>query len=431
MLNINSYSKRDADSIWHPFTQHFNTPEFPVIIKAKDHFLYLENNQTLIDGISSWWVNLHGHSHPAIIAKISETMNELQQVMFAGFTHPYAVQLSERILGLFHDNFDKVFFSDNGSTSVEVALKMCAQYWSNQDQPQRKKIICFENSYHGDTFGAMSVNQRGIFNEPFWPFLFEVHPISPNNPQELNKLIECYPNQIAGMIYEPLIQGAGGMLLQDKTKLELILETAKKEKILLIADEVMTGFGRTGKLFATHHLKTQPDIICLSKGLTGGFLPLGLTLSTKVIYEGFLSGDKRKTLFHGHSFTGNALSCSAALASLDLLLDSKCQNQIQNISDQHLNFSHFLIELQKKNSQLIKEIRQLGTILVIEFNDDEQAGYLNQISVQMKEFFFKRGILLRPLGNVLYVLPPLCIDKSALNLIYQAIEEFINHLRKK
>ncbi|PIP92631.1 MAG: adenosylmethionine--8-amino-7-oxononanoate transaminase [Bdellovibrio sp. CG11_big_fil_rev_8_21_14_0_20_39_38] len=415
-----NYRKRDAEVIWHPYTQHFQTHEFPAIIKAHGNYLHLDNGEKVLDAISSWWVNLHGHSHPHITSRMGQTLGNLQQVMFAGFTHPYAIELSERILSLFSNRFSKVFFSDNGSTSVEVALKMCFQYWSNKGI-KRNKIIAFKNSYHGDTFGSMSVADRNIFSKPFWPFLFEVELISPNSTEDLEILLKKYPESIAGMIYEPMIQGAGGMVIHNPNMLNAILDLAKDNKIMLIADEVMTGFGRTGKLFGSDHLRVSPDIVCLSKGLTGGVLPLGLTLTTKEIYEAFLSSDKTKTLFHGHSFTGNALSCSAALASLDLLLADECQKQIQWITKQHISFASIISSL----SAPIHDTRTLGTVLAVEFKTDSTSGYLNSLGQTMSSYFLKQGILLRPLGNTLYVLPPYSFGESEIDKTYSAILAFI------
>jgi adenosylmethionine-8-amino-7-oxononanoate aminotransferase len=415
-----NYSKRDAEAIWHPYTQHFEAFHFPSIIKAQGHYLHLDNGEKVLDAISSWWVNLHGHSHPYIISRISETLTQLQQVMFAGFTHPYAIDLAERILTLFDNQFSKVFFSDNGSTSVEVALKMCFQYWSNQGI-KRKKIIAFKNSYHGDTFGAMSVAGRSVFSKPFWPFLFEVEYISPDSVDDLELLLNKFPDTVAGFIYEPMIQGAGGMIMHSPEILDKILQLAKKNGILLIADEVMTGFGRTGKLFASYHLKVSPDIMCLSKGLTGGVLPLGLTLTTDIVYDAFRSSDKTKTLFHGHSFTGNALSCSAALASLDLLLKDECQKNIQWISRQHNEFVTTLLS----SSASILKARSIGTVLAIEFKSDSTSNYLNKLGEVMSPYFLEQGILLRPLGNTLYVLPPYSFGENEMSMTYSAILAFI------
>lgn len=364
-------------------------------------------------------MNLHGHSHPAILERISRTMADLQQVMFAGFTHPDAVCLAERILGLFGGRYSKAFFSDNGSTSVEVALKMCFQYWSNQGS-ERKKIVAFKNSYHGDTFGAMSIAERSVFSRPFWPFLFEVEFVAPENPEELVEVLSRYPEEVAGLIYEPLVQGAGGMRFHGPELLDQSLALAKKAGILLIADEVMTGFGRTGELFASFHLEHQPDIVCLSKGLTGGVLPLGLTLSTEAIYRAFQDEDRNKTLFHGHSFTGNALSCSAALASLELLLREDCKEKIRWLERMHRDFSSHLRTLVAP----IRDVRSLGTILAVDF-ETERSGYLSDLGLAMQKFFMDRGILLRPLGNTLYVLPPYSFGAAEVDRTYSSIETFI------
>jgi adenosylmethionine-8-amino-7-oxononanoate aminotransferase len=405
-------SERDAQCVWHPYTKHFDSPKFPVVTKAQGSHLILEDGTRLLDAISSWWVNLHGHSHPYILQKIGEAMQDMQQVMFAGFTHPYAVELAEKILRVYDRNQTKVFFSDNGSTSVEVALKMCFQYWSNQDQP-KKKIIALKGSYHGDTFGAMAVSERGLFNKAFWPFLFEVIFISPSLA-ELEKVYSLHGSEIAGLIFEPMVQGAGGMLMHDPVQLDAVLQSVKNHNGLIIADEVMTGFGRTGKLFGTHHLSTPPDIVCLSKGITGGMLPLGLTLATEKIFKAFQSSELSKALLHGHSFTGNVLSAVAGLASLDLLLQKETQENIQRISDQHEAF------IKKLSSSFFKNPRSLGTVLAMEVGT-ESSSYASSLSSTLHQYFKNKGILLRPLGNTLYVLPPYSITERELNLIYDAI----------
>jgi adenosylmethionine-8-amino-7-oxononanoate aminotransferase len=416
-----NYSKRDAEVIWHPYTTHFNHTEFPVIKSSLGSSLILDNGEEILDAISSWWVNLHGHSHPLILQKITEAMKDMQQVMFAGFTHSYAIELSEKILSLFNNELTKVFFSDNGSTSVEVALKMCFQYWTNQGQ-SRNKIIALRGSYHGDTFGTMSVSERGVFSKPFWPFLFEVEFIeSPVRDgvidplKELQKLYAKYPDEIAGIIYEPMVQGAGGMIMHDPFKLMSIIQFVRSQEGIIIADEVMTGFGRTGRLFGSHYLNITPDLVCLSKGLTGGILPLGLTLACAKIFQAFESPEKSKSLLHGHSFTGNVLSCAAALASLEILLKEDCQEKIKEISKQHEEFANVLKSF--KGPQ--RNVRVLGTILAMEIA--EKTGYFSEIRDKVYRHFLNDGILLRPLGNTLYILPPYCFDQEDMSRTYDSI----------
>lgn len=423
-----NYSEADARYIWHPYTKHFKTQTFPVITCAEGSHLVLETGEKILDGISSWWVNLHGHSHPYLIEKMTSAMKNIQQVMFAGFTHPMAVELAEKLVKAYGRNQAKTFYSDNGSTSVEVALKICFQYWNNLSV-SKKRIIAFKGSYHGDTFGAMAISQRGIFNKHFWPFLFDVDFITPPiqgnefSFKEIEELYRIHKDDIAGIIIEPMVQGAGGMVMHDSEQLDQLLIYIKTQGGLIIADEVMTGFGRTGKLFGMHHLQTTPDIVCLSKGLTGGMLPLGVTLATSKIFEAFESSELGKALLHGHSFTGNAISIAAAIASLDLLLTEETTQKIAWISEMHRNFKKSISE-----SSLIN-IRTLGTILAMEIKT-RSNGYSSEFSDQINRYFIQKKILLRPLGNTLYVLPPYCISEEELGHIYDSILRLTKELEQ-
>ena len=321
MIPALTLTERDRQAIWHPYTQ-VKTASAPIpIVSGEGSYLYDENGKRYIDAVSSWWVTLHGHAHPYIAKKVAAQLSKLEQVIFAGFTHLPAIELAERLLKVLPAGQDKIFYSDNGSTAVEVALKMCLQYWYNRGQP-RKKILTFENGYHGDTFGAMAVSGRSPWTAPFNSLLFDVTFIpapTSENLEATKKLIEQNHKDIACFIYEPLVQGAAGMLMHSAEHLDELLTCCHNYDILLIQDEVFTGFGRTGKMFAADHLLIKPDLVCLSKGLTGGTMPLGITSCRNKIYEAFLSDDQYKTLFHGHSFTANPLACTAALASLDLL----------------------------------------------------------------------------------------------------------------
>src|SRR5690606_35960032 len=315
--------QRDKAVNWHPYTQMKTAEDIIPIVKGKGIYLFDDLGKQYIDAVSSWWVTLHGHAHPYIAQKVSQQLNTLEQVIFAGFTHEPAVQLSENLLNLLPDNQEKVFYSDNGSTAVEVALKMCIQYWHNQGK-EKTKILAFKDAYHGDTFGAMSVSGRSIWTKPFGEMLFEVIFIDTPTSENLNALktiIQNHSLETACFIYEPLIQGAAGMLMHKAEDLSALMKFCKELGILMIQDEVFTGFGRTGKLFAANYLSEKPDIMCFSKGLTGGTMPMGITTSSNEIFESFLSDDKYKTLFHGHSFTANPLACTAALASMELLLE--------------------------------------------------------------------------------------------------------------
>ena len=411
-----SLTERDRQVIWHPYTQHKGfLPPIPVV-KGKDSLLFDDSGKTYIDAISSWWVNIHGHAHPYIAEKIYQQALQLEHVIFTGFTHEPAVSLAERLLPLLPGDFSRVFYSDNGSTAVEVAIKMAIQYWSNKTAVSpRKKVLTFHHSYHGDTFGAMSVSERGLFTDAFREYLFEVIFIdtpSPENIDDLRALVRREAHDIACIIYEPLLQAAGGMRMYDATAMDMLLDEIKKQDILVIADEVLTGFGRTGKRFAGEYLRQKADIICLSKGLTGGTMALGVTASTERVFEAFLSDDKRKTLFHGHSFTANPLACSAALASLDLFLQPDCQDRIAQIAHRHSDFLDTI-----RPYPIVRDARSLGTILAFELNTGPD-GYSNSISQRITAAALDAGIYLRPLGNTVYFMPPYCITQKEMDQVY-------------
>lgn len=414
-----SLVNRDAQVIWHPYTQMKNHLPHVPIVRGEGVYLFDEKGKKYIDAVSSWWVNIHGHAHPHIAAKVAEQLNTLEHVIFAGFTHEPAVRLAERLLPLLPGVQEKVFYSDNGSTAVEVALKMCLQYWVNTTKQPRTKIIAFKDAYHGDTFGAMSVSGRSIFTDPFNPLLFDVEFIDLPNAQNIEQLkskINYLSNEVACFIFEPMVLGAGGMLMYEAIYLDQLIEACQKHGILTIADEVMTGFGRTGKYFSTEALQTKPDIFCLSKGLTGGTMPLGVTTCNSKIFNAFLSDDKLKTLYHGHSFTANPVACSAAMASLDILLRPETLQNIKRIESRHQVFSERITGHRK-----LKNVRQNGTILVMEWQTEGDTSYLNGLRDRLYLYFLERGIILRPLGNILYILPPYVISDEDLAYIYQNI----------
>jgi len=388
--------------------------------------LFDENGNSYIDAISSWWVNLHGHGNAYIAEKLYRQALQLEQVIFAGFTHRPAVELAERVLPLLPGDFSKIFYSDNGSTSTEVALKMSIQYWWNKGQVKRTKILAFKDSYHGDTFGAMSVSDRSVFTMAFHGLLFEVVFIdTPNkdNIDSLKTIVEAHTDEAAAFIYEPLVQGAGGIKMYNAAAMDELLKFVKQNGIICIADEVMTGFGRTGKLFACEYLAEKPDIICLSKGLTGGTMALGVTACVHKIYEAFVNDDKYKTFFHGHSFTANPLACTAAMASLDLLLKEDCLLQIIWIAEKNKLFAETL-----KNKAGIKNIRILGTILAFEI-DKGKDEYLNNISNIITDKCLAEGVYLRPLGNTVYIMPPYCITEMELEKIYSVINKVVGEVQ--
>ncbi len=414
----NEWIERDKKVNWHPYTQMKTTTHIP-IMSGKDAYLYDANGKQYIDAVSSWWVTLHGHANKYIAEKVSQQLTTLEQVIFAGFTHKPAIELSERLLQLLPDNQTKVFYTDNGSTAIEVALKMCLQFEFHK-KTNKQKILAFKNGYHGDTFGAMSVSGRGTWTAPFNDFLFDVVFIdvpTQENLSSIKEIISGY-NDISCFVYEPLIQGSAGMLMHEARYLDELLGFCKSQNILLIQDEIFVGFGRTGKLFAANHLKCKPDIMCFSKGLTGGTMPLGITTCTEDIFNAFYDDDKTKALFHGHSFTANPLACAAALASMDLLLKEDTLSRINEICKLHEQFRKKLIGHEK-----IKDVRQTGTILAIEYKVQTKTSYFNELNSILYSFFLKQGILIRPLGNIIYLVPPYCISTNDLKYIYEIITD--------
>lgn len=419
----NELQKRDRAVNWHPYTQMKTADDAIPIVKGKGVYLYDNEGKKYIDAVSSWWVTLHGHANEHIAERVYSQLNTLEQVIFAGFTHEPAIQLSENLLKLLPDNQEKVFYSDNGSTAVEVALKMSIQHAYNQGK-SKTKILAFKDAYHGDTFGAMSVSGRSIWTQPFGEMLFEVIFIDTPNSENLEELkirIEGFADDVACFIYEPLIQGAAGMLVHHAEDLSNLMKFCREKEIILVQDEVFTGFGRTGKLFAANHLSEQPDIMCFSKGLTGGTMPMGITTCSEVIFNAFLSDDKYKTLFHGHSFTANPLACAAALASMELLLQQDTQLAIERISQQHADFTKILQQHEK-----VENVRQMGTILAWELKTDQGTSYFNETGKKIYNEFLSRGIIMRPLGNVMYLVPPYCITSEELDFIYENIIDVLN-----
>ncbi|WP_143309246.1 adenosylmethionine--8-amino-7-oxononanoate transaminase [Chitinophaga vietnamensis] len=425
-MQTRSLSARDQQVIWHPYTQMHTAPAPVAIVRGAGALLFDEEDNSYIDATSSWWVNIHGHAHPHIAQRLAAQALQLQHVIFSGYTHPPAVHLAEQLLEILPDNQRRVFYSDNGSTAVEVALKMAIQYWDNKGS-RKHTFLAFKNAYHGDTFGAMSVSGRSAFTRVFDELLFEVQFIDLPTPENISRLKEevnaLLASGVAAFIFEPLLQGAGGMLMYEAAPFEELLQHCVSKDILLIADEVMTGFGRTGKNFAMEHVQTKPDMICLSKGLTGGSMALGITTCTAAIYEAFLSNDKLKTLFHGHSFTANPLACAVALASLELFTAKDCAEQRQRINEKH---RVFLQELQEMKA--IKNPRLLGTVLAFEVATPNADGYTNKLADHLHQFFRDRRVMLRPLGNTLYVLPPYCITDEQLDRVYECIREMVASL---
>ena len=418
--------ERDREVIWHPYTPMKAWPEAIAIVKGEGVYLVDEDGNRYIDAISSWWVNLHGHSHPYIAQKVSEQLSVLEHCIFAGFTHEPAVRLAERLLEILPGNMRKIFYSDNGSTAVEVAIKMSLQYWNNKGI-KKKKLVALQNAYHGDTFGAMAVSGRSIFTEAFSDFLFDVSfiPFAAKGTEQqsidaLERLLQA--GDVAAFIVEPLIQGSAGMYMYSPDVLEQYFQLCRKYNALIIADEVMTGFGRTGPLFACNNINTPPDMVCLSKGITGGSMPFGVTACTQDIFDAFYDDDRTKMLYHGHSFTANPTICTAALASLDLLLLDSCTASRQRIIKAHKAFAESI-----KANPLIADIRQTGTIIAIELKTDTPS-YHNSMRDVMYRFFLEKKIVMRPLGNIIYILPPYCITNEELDYIYSCIKEFLKQI---
>jgi len=422
----NSLTQRDKQVVWHPYTPMKRWPEAIGITHGKEALLVAEDGTEYIDAISSWWVTLHGHAHPHIAAAVSRQLSTLEQCIFAGFTHEQAVMLAERLVEILPGDMGRIFYSDNGSTAVEVALKMAWQYWRNKGTA-RTKILSLEGAYHGDTVGAMSVSARSTFTDAFQPWLFDVGFLpfpAPGNEDACFESLEQYlkAGDVAAIILEPLIQGSAGMYMYTPETLEALVRLCHSYGTLVIADEVMTGFGRTGKLFAFDHIAAAPDIICLSKGLTGGTMPLGVTACTAGIFDAFYSDDLHKTLYHGHSFTANPLACAAANASLDLLLEDTCTKSILRIAARHE-----AMHQQWANHPKVKQVRRCGTIIALELNTGE-THYNNNLRDFIYRFFIERKILMRPLGNIIYILPPYCITDDQLDIIYTNINALLEQI---
>ncbi len=414
-------SQRDKLHNWHPYTQHKTAQDFPAIVRGEGALLWDENGKEYIDAIASWWVNPYGHSNKFIADAIYKQLITLEHVLFGGFTHEPAVLLSEKLMEILPSNQKKIFYSDNGSTAVEVAIKVSMQYFFNKNQ-KKTKIIAFENAFHGDTFGAMAASGISFFTEAFQSSLLEVIripvPTSYNENEVLNKLQKLVATtEFAAFIFEPLVQGAAGMILYEAEILDKMIAICNQNEVFTIADEVMTGFGKTGKNFASDYLQNKPDMMCLSKALTGGTIPMAITTFTQEIFDGFYDDDTSKALFHGHTFTANPAGCAAALASLALLQTSDIQKNITEINTAHLAF-----QTKIKNHPQIKTTRVLGVIFALEIKTENYESYYGNLRNKLYNFFIENGIILRPIGNIVYILPPYIITKTQLEKVYQSIE---------
>ena len=415
-------SERDKLYNWHPYTQHKTAANFPAIVKGKDALLWDENGNEYIDGIASWWVNPYGHSNTIIADAIYKQLTTLEHVLFGGFTHDKAVLLAEKLMEILPDNQKKLFYSDNGSTAVEVALKAAMQYFYNKGI-KKSKIIAFHDAFHGDTFGAMASSGITFFTEAFQGSLLEVVRIAvptkgneESSLQILKDLVET--NEYAAFIFEPLVQGAAGMVMYQPEVLDKMIVICNNNNVFTIADEVMTGFGKTGKTFASDYLIHKPDMMCLSKALTGGTIPMAITTFTQEIFNGFYDDDTNKALFHGHTFTANPTGCAAALASITLLQTVEMQNNIARIHQLHLDF-----ELKIKTHPKIKTTRVLGVIFALEIKTENQESYYGTMRNKLYNFFIENGIILRPVGSTVYILPPYVITNAQLEKVYATVEK--------
>jgi adenosylmethionine-8-amino-7-oxononanoate aminotransferase len=436
---------RDRLHLWHPYTQMQTAPPPLPVVSASGVYLYTEDGRRILDGISSWWVNIHGHSHPALNAALAAQAARLEHVMFAGCTHPPAVDLAERLISVLPSGLTRVFYSDNGSTAAEVAVKLAIQYWINRSEPRRRTIVALHHAYHGDTVGAMSVSEDSIFTRAFASLLFQVQrahaPYCYRCPLGLDRgscRVDCLADveatlarlgeDAAAVMVEPMLQGAGGMIVWPREFLAGVRRLCDRFGVLLIADEVLTGFGRTGRMFACEHAEVTPDIMCLSKALTAGYLPLAATCTTEAVYDAFLSDDRLRTFFHGHSFTANPLACAVALASLDLFEQDDTLARVRRLETQLQTGLEPLRSL-----PLVGDVRVIGGVGAIELVANvsgadlsrPRRSYLDEIGPRLAAAFLDRGLLLRPLGNVLYFMPPYVITEEETAWAIEQIAEVL------
>jgi len=416
-------SERDQNHIWHPLTQHKTHPTALGIVRAKGSILYGEDGKEYIDAIASWYTCMYGHCNDYILERVQEQMYRLDQIVFSGFTHEPAVQLSEELIKILPPNQEKLFFSDNGSTATEVGIKMALQYHFNNGN-NRKVLLAFEEGFHGDTFGAMSVSGLSVYNGPFEDFFIDVERIPIPTADNIEKIlsdleVRLRQNDIAGFIYEPLVQGAAAMKMYDPKALERILELLQNHGVLTIADEVMTGFGKTGTYFASDQINLKPDIICLSKALTAGLMPMAVTSCSSKVYDAFYSDRMAKGLFHAHTYTANPLACTAALAGIELLCSMEIQDGIQRIIKSHKDFGQ-----QINSHPRVARIRQCGTIFAMDL--DIQTKRYGDLRDRLFRYFMDKGVFLRPLGNTVYILAPYVISPEQLEKVYGAVKSALD-----
>jgi adenosylmethionine---8-amino-7-oxononanoate aminotransferase len=416
-----------VSAVWHPFTQHGLEEPILLVERAEGAALYLADGRRIVDAISSWWVTTHGHAHPRIAAAVAAQAAQLDQLIFAGWTHEPAEKLARGLLDLAPRSLQHVFFSDSGSTAVEVALKMALGFWHNRGEP-RHRILVMANSYHGDTIGAMSVGARGVFNRAYEQLLFDVgtipFPAAGREAAALDALdAACRAEKVAAFIVEPLVLGAGGMLMYSPETLRAMRDVCRAHGVLFIADEVMTGWGRTGTLLACEQAGVEPDILCLAKGITGGALPLAVTLASSAVFDAHWSTDPARQFFHSSSYTANPIACAAANANLQIWRDEPVQARIDQLGQRLAAMLARLAVLRG-----VENPRRCGTILALDVSDPRGAGYLSDLGPRLRARFREHPVLLRPLGNTIYVMPPYCIDEDDLALVEAAIVDAVTGL---
>ena len=415
--------ERDEQHLWHPYTQHQTAAKPIGIVKGKGALLWDEEGNEYIDAIASWWVNPYGHSNERLAQAAYKQLTQLEHVLFGGFTHKPAVELGEKLISILPKNQQKVFFSDNGSTAVEIGIKMALQYFYNKGE-KRFTVIAFEGAFHGDTFGAMAASGISFFTEAFKEHLLKVVriPLPKKGSKAAAEAMKAViaEHQPAAFIFEALVQGASGMQIYEPEALDELIDIAKSHNVITIADEVMTGFGRTGRTFASDYLKHKPDIICLSKALTGGTIPLAITTATQEIFDGFYSKDVNKALFHGHTFTANPTGCAIALEAISILESDEMQANLKRIAQRHQQFLERIAKYPE-----VENPRTLGVILAFDLKTNQNTDYYGAFRDKLYNFFISKGVILRPVGNIIYILPPYIITDEQLNKVYDVLEEAI------
>jgi len=423
-LNTDQLRQLDKQHLWHPFTpMSLWLDSEPLVIKrAQGMYLIDSDGNKYLDGVSSLWCNVHGHRVPEIDQAIRDQLDKVAHTTMLGLASEPAILLADRLMKIVPSNLKKVFYSDSGATATEVAFKMAAQYWYNIGQPEKHEFIGFTEAYHGDTTGAMSIGRTTAFHKPYFPLLFKVHYCTAAAAM-LEKILRENAAKIAAIVIEPIVQGAAGMIVQPPGFLGAVRRLARQYNTLLICDEVATGFGRTGKMFAVEHEDVQPDLMCVAKGISAGYLPLAATFATQQIFDAFLGQpSENKTFFHGHTYTGNPLACAAAIASLDLF---EKNNLLQQVQQKSVQLAQLLEPL--KTLPHVGDIRQKGFMVGIELVEDRSTGRRFDSSRRIGHLVCNRlrsrGVILRPLGDVIVLMPPLAMGISDIARIVEALQQ--------